>query len=89
MNLDLRINGHTLGGRGLYCAVSGLGPGHVAGRDKPLAPWVKWACIQLNLRYATTLCARKSGLLREVVSHGRYSTVIKGRDRPTRTPNPC
>ena len=45
--------------------------------------------VQLNLRKVTTLCARKSGLRREVVSHGRYSRVIKGRDRPTQTPNPC
>ena len=45
--------------------------------------------IQLNLGWATILCARKSGLLQEVVSHGRYSTVIKGHDRPTQTPDPC
>ena len=28
------------------------------------------------------LCKKNCDLLREVVSHGRYSAVIKGRDRP-------
>ena len=35
------------------------------------------------------LCKKKWSPTGGGVSHGWYSTVIKGRDRPTQTPNPC